>query len=158
MQYTWGMRNQIYPTDLTDRHWDCIKALVPAAKAGGRPRTLDMRQVINASLYIVVTGAQWRMLPRDDPNWQSVYTYFRTWRDAGTWQRIHDTLRAMVRRRAGRHKLSRPRIEVPKIADEGIPQLKCSLAWSSPPSVAVGDPERPQLAAFHVSGNSRREY
>ena len=60
--------------------------------------------MINAILYIVVTGAQWRMLPKDYPNWQSVYTYFRTWRDDGTWQRLHDTLRAAVRRRAGRHK------------------------------------------------------
>jgi len=78
--------------------------LIPSAKPGGRPRSVDMRQVINAMLYIVVTGAQWRMLPHDYPKWQTVYHYFRTWRDDGTWQRIHDTLRAEVRRRAGRHK------------------------------------------------------
>ncbi len=98
------MNTQPYPTDLLDRHWDCIKDLVPAAKEGGRPRSLEMRQVINAILYILVTGAQWRMLPKDYPKWQSVYYYFRSWRDDGTWQRIHDTLRAQVRRRAGRHK------------------------------------------------------
>jgi putative transposase len=98
------MKNQIYPTDLTDRQWNCIKDLIPSAKPGGRPRSLEMRQVINAILFIVVTGAQWRMLPKDYPKWQSVYSYFRTWRDDGTWQRIHDTLRAQVRRRAGRHK------------------------------------------------------
>src|SRR3954469_14816370 len=98
------MNTQTYPTDLADRHWDCIKDLIPAAKKGGRPRSLDMRQVINAILYILVTGAQWRMLPKDYPNWKSVYHYFRIWRDDGTWQRIHDTLRAEVRRRAGRHK------------------------------------------------------
>jgi putative transposase len=63
-----------------------------------------MRQVLNAILYILVTGAQWRMLPKDYPNWKSVYHYFRIWRDDGTWQRIHDTLRAEVRRKAGRHK------------------------------------------------------
>ena len=63
-----------------------------------------MRQVINAILYIVVTGCQWRMLPKDYPKWQTVYAYFRQWRDDGTWQRLHDTLRAEVRRRAGRHK------------------------------------------------------
>ena len=63
-----------------------------------------MRQVLNAILYIVVTGAQWRMLPKEYPKWQSVYHYFRKWRDDGTWQRLHDTLRAAVRRRAGRHK------------------------------------------------------
>jgi putative transposase len=98
------MQNQTYPTDLSDRHWDCIKDMLPVAKTGGRPRSLDMRQVINAILYILVTGAQWRMLPKDYPKWKSVYHYFRIWRDDGTWQRMHDTLRAEVRRKAGRHK------------------------------------------------------
>ena len=98
------MQNQIYPTDVTDRQWDCIKAYIPAAKPGGRPRSLELRQVRNAILYIVVTGSQWRMLPKDYPKWQSVYAYFRRWRDDGTWRRIHDHLRAAVRRRAGRHK------------------------------------------------------
>src|SRR6266566_5132812 len=104
-RYTWTMKkNQLYPTDLTDRQWDCIKELIPSAKPGGRPRTLDMRAVINGILYVVVSGCQWRMLPREYPAWQSVYTYFQQWREDGTWQRIHDTLRAQVRRRAGRHK------------------------------------------------------
>jgi putative transposase len=97
------MNNQIYLTDLTDRQWNCIKDLIPAAKPGGRPRTLQMRQVINAILSIVVTGAQWRMLPKDSPKGQSVYWYFRPWRDNGTWHRLHETVRAAVRRRAGRH-------------------------------------------------------
>jgi len=98
------MNTQTYPTDLTDRQWDYIKDLIPAAKSGGRPRSLDMRHLINAILYILVSGAQWRMLPKDYPKWKSVYHYFRIWRDDGTWQRIHDTLRAELRRRAGRHK------------------------------------------------------
>ena len=98
------MNTQTYPTDLADRHWDCIKDLIPAAKAGGRPRSLDMRQVINAILYVLVGRIQWRMLPQEYPNWKSVYHYFRCWRNDGTWQRIHDTLRAVVRRQAGRHK------------------------------------------------------
>src|SRR5512135_226342 len=96
--------NQLYPTDLTDRQWDGIKDLIPAAKPGGRPRSLEMRAVINAILYLVVSGCQWRMRPREYPAWQSVYTYFQQWRDDGTWQRIHDPLRAQVRQRAGRHK------------------------------------------------------
>ena len=102
--YAWDMHTPIYPTDLTDRQWDWIKDLIPPAKAGGRPRTLDMRQVINAILYVVVGGIQWRMLPREYPAWKSVYHYFRQWRDDGTWRRLHDTLRAVVRRKAGRHK------------------------------------------------------
>jgi putative transposase len=89
---------------LTDRQWEYIKELVPAAKPGGRPRTLDMRQVVNAILYLVVTGCQWRALPHEYPKWQSVYAYFRVWRVIGLWKRIHDTLRALVRQRAGRHK------------------------------------------------------
>ena len=98
------MATATYPTDLTDRQWQCIKDLIPPAKKGGRPRTLDMRPVINALLYLLVGGIQWRLLPRQYPAWQSVYYYFRRWRDDGTWKRIHDTLRARVRRRAGRHK------------------------------------------------------
>lgn len=89
---------------MTDRHWDCIKHDVPCAKTGGRPRTVDIRQVINAILYVLVTGCQWRQLPKDYPKWQTVYAYFRQWRDDGTWQRIHATLRARVRQQAGHHK------------------------------------------------------
>ncbi|GHO78976.1 IS5 family transposase [Ktedonobacter sp. SOSP1-85] len=95
---------QTYPTDLTDAQWYCIKELIPSAKPGGRPRSLQMRAVINAILYVVVTGCQWRMLPKEYPAWQSVYTYFRAFRRDGTWYCIHETLRARVRRRLGRHK------------------------------------------------------
>jgi putative transposase len=98
------VNNQIYPTDLTDSQWDIIQELIPKAKSGGRPRSLAMRQVINAILYVTVGGIQWRMLPKEYPKWQSVYSYFRSWRKEGIWQRIHDTLRAKVRRKAGRHK------------------------------------------------------
>jgi putative transposase len=98
------MRNQLYPTDVTDSQWNLSKELIPLAKPGGRPRTLDMRQVLNAILYVVVGGIKWRMLPREYPKWKSVDHYFRQWRDDGTWQRLHDTLRARVRQKAGRHK------------------------------------------------------
>jgi transposase len=64
--------NQVYPTDRTDRQWDGIKEFIPPAKPGGHPRTLEMRAVINAILYVTVTGCQWRMLPREYPAWQSV--------------------------------------------------------------------------------------
>ena len=83
---------QIYPTDLTDSQWNIIQHLIPPAKSGGRPRKLDMRMVVNGIVYIVVGGIQWRLLPKDYPKWQSVYTYFGQWRDNGTWQQIHDTL------------------------------------------------------------------
>lgn len=96
--------HQLYPSDLTDSQWNHIRDLIPLAKTGGRPRTLDMRLVVNAILYVVVGGIQWRMLPKEYPKWKSVYHYFWHWRNDGTWRRIHDTLRAKVRRRAGRHK------------------------------------------------------
>ena len=100
-----GMNSlQLYPTDMTDSQWDHIKELIPPAKLGGRPRTLNMRMVVNAIFYLVTSGIQWRMLPREYPKWKSVYHYFRTWRNDGTWQRIHDTLRARNREKEGRHK------------------------------------------------------
>lgn len=93
-----------YPTDLTDEQWNLIKDLIPPEKPGGRHRTLNMREIINAILYVTVSGIQWRLLPHDFPNWSSVYGYFRTWRNSGVWQRLHETLRAQVRQHAGRHK------------------------------------------------------
>lgn len=99
------MSNQLYPTDLTDSQWHLIQDLIPPAKSGGHPRALEMRQVLNAIFYLVVGGIPWRMLPREYPKWwQSVYHYFRQWRLSGVWPQIHDTLRAQVRRQAGRHK------------------------------------------------------
>ena len=98
------MTNQIYPTDLTDSQWNLIKELIPNAKPGGRPRSLNMRLVINAIFYVVVGGIKWRMMPRDYPKWKSVYHYFRRWRMSGDWQRIHDAIHAQLRIKAGGHK------------------------------------------------------
>jgi putative transposase len=98
------VKSKTYPSDLTDCQWHLIKELLPAAKPRGRPRELDVRQVVNAILYVVVGGIQWRMLPTEFPEWQSVYYYFRLWCKDGTWQRLHDTLRAKARQQAGRHK------------------------------------------------------
>jgi putative transposase len=95
---------QLYPTDLTDSQWNLIREMIPKASPGGRPRELEMRTVVNAIFYLVVSGIQWRMLPKEYPKWQSVYYYFRKWRKSGFWQRIHDTLRARVREKEGRHK------------------------------------------------------
>ena len=83
---------QLYPTDMTDSQWNLIKEMLPKVKPGGRPRTLDMRHVVNAIYYLVVGGIQWRMMPKEYPKWQRVYYYFREWRTNGLWKRIHDTL------------------------------------------------------------------
>src|SRR5919197_807098 len=91
------MSYQLYPSDLTDREWDYIKPLIPPAKPGGRHRVTDMRLTLNALFYLTRTGCAWRYLPREYPPWQTVYGYFRSWRVDGTWQRLHDRLRARVR-------------------------------------------------------------
>ena len=98
------MNEKLYPSDLTNEEWDYIKDLIPAAKPGGRPRTLSMREVLNAIFYVTKGGIQWRYLPKEFPNWKSVYDYFRQWKLQGLWVRIHDTLRAKVRAKQGRHK------------------------------------------------------
>lgn len=97
------MSPQRYPTDLTDSQWHLIKDWLPPPAKTGRPR-LDLREVINAVLYLVKGGIQWRLMPREFPCWQSVYTHFQRWRRDGTWRRIHDALRSRARRAAGRHK------------------------------------------------------
>ncbi len=91
-----------YPSDLTDAQWKRIEPLIPKAKPGGRPRTTEMRGVINAIMYLVRSGCSWRMLPRDFPPWGTVHYYFWKWRRCGVWKRIHDRLREQVRRQAGR--------------------------------------------------------
>jgi len=93
-----------YPTSLNRKRWDIISGLLPDAKPGGRPRTINLRQVLNAILYVRRSGCAWRLLPLDFPPWETVYGYFRNWIRNGTWQRIHETLRAYVRRKARRHK------------------------------------------------------
>ena len=93
---------QRYPTDLTDTEWTILAPLIPTAKPGGRPRTTDMREVVNAILYSLRSGCQWRMLPTNFPPHQTVYHYFRTWRRAGVWEQMHDSLRGDLREASGR--------------------------------------------------------
>src|SRR5918997_4799140 len=88
---------QRYPTDLTDTQWELIAPHIRALPGPGRPRTLDMRQVVNAILYLNRTGCQWEMLPKDFPNHNSVRYYFDKWTYDGTWQRIDDRLREAAR-------------------------------------------------------------
>lgn len=94
---------QPYPTDLSDAEWHILEPLIPSVKFGGRRAEHVRREIVNAILYALRTGCQWRMLPHDLPPWKTVYTYFRAWRVDGTWEQIHDRLRCQVRRAAGRH-------------------------------------------------------
>jgi putative transposase len=92
-----------YPTDLTDAQWAVVAPLLPPPKPGGRPRRIDMRQVLNALFYIDRTGCQWRYLPKEYPNWKTVYWYFTHFQDDGTWERLTDALRRRVRQQMGRN-------------------------------------------------------
>jgi len=92
-----------YPTDLTDEQWALLEPLLPPEAEGlGRPREVDLREVVNAILYLNRSGCQWDMLPHDLPPKSTVYDYFAKWRDDGTWQRLTDALRTQVRVAAGR--------------------------------------------------------
>ena len=91
-----------YGTDLSDAAWALVAPLLPPAKAGGRPRTTDLRAVVDAILYLLRTGCQWRMLPRDFPPWSTVHHYFRAWCNAGVWAGLHRALYARARVAAGR--------------------------------------------------------
>ncbi len=91
-----------YKTDLTDAQWNIIRPLIPRALPGGRPREVDMREVLNTLLYQARTGCQWDMLPHDLLPKSTAWEYFARWRDDGTWQRIVDALRAKVRVAEGR--------------------------------------------------------
>src|SRR5947208_5953536 len=91
-----------YPTDLTDRQWRRLEPHLPPAKPGGRPRSVEMRDLMDAILYVLRNGITWRALPHDFPPWKTVYHYFSTWRADGTWEAIHDALRAEVRVAVGR--------------------------------------------------------
>lgn len=86
-----------YPSDLTDEHWELVELLIPPPLWGGRPRDTDMREVLNAMLYIARSGCQWDMLPHDLPPKSTVYEYFAAWRENGIWQRMLDVLRGTVR-------------------------------------------------------------
>lgn len=86
-----------YPSDLTDEQWELIELLVPNERRRGRPREVEMREVVNALLYVSRSGCQWDMLPHDLPSKSTVYDYFAAWRDNGTWQRIVDVLRGTIR-------------------------------------------------------------
>ena len=93
-----------YETDLTDEQWQVIAPTIPKPKPGGRPRTIDIREVIDAVFYLLKSGCTWRLLPNDFPSWRIVYHYFSIWKKDGTWKKIHDKLRDKVRLQAGKKK------------------------------------------------------
>lgn len=98
------MNTERYASDLTDGEWAILEPLIRPAKPGGRPRTTNLREVLNGIFYLLKTGCQWRMLPKEFPKWKTVNDYYAKWRKDGTWQRLNDELREQVRTAAGRDK------------------------------------------------------
>lgn len=92
-----------YPSDLKDEEWEIIEPLIPPALPGGRPRTTNMRELLNAIFYIVRSGCHWNMIPIDFPPKSTVFYYFNRWSQDGTWQSINDALRMKVRVKIGKH-------------------------------------------------------
>ena len=97
------MTRPSYSSDPTDEQWALLAPVLPAAKPGGRPRAVDLREVLQGILYVLRSGCAWRLLPHELPPWQTVYKYFRRWMQDGTWDRIQEAVRPVVREREGRN-------------------------------------------------------
>jgi putative transposase len=91
-----------YPSDLNDAQWALVEPFVRGNPFGPQPVVHPRHEVLNAILYVSRTGVQWRYLPHDFPDWQSVYAYFRHWKKDGILKLVHDVLRGKVRQKAGR--------------------------------------------------------
>ncbi len=96
------MARQSYPTDLTDDEWRVLEPLIPPAQPGGRPRSVDPREIVNAIRYVLRSGGAWRLLPHEFPKWPTVYAYFRRWERDGTWERVAGSVRRQLRVALGR--------------------------------------------------------
>jgi transposase len=92
----------LYSTDLSESEWRLLKPLLPCPSHTGRPRRWKLRLIVNAIFYQLKSGCPWRLLPREYPPWQTVYSCFRKWRDDGTWEQIHTRLREKLRRALAR--------------------------------------------------------
>lgn len=90
-----------YASNLTNRQWPVIRQLLPKPSGRGN-KPIGRRWIVNAILYVIRTGCQWRMLPSDFPNWSTVYGVFWRWRNGGVWEEVHDALRAKIRRSSGK--------------------------------------------------------
>lgn len=96
------MKRKPYPTDLPDKEWQALQPMLPPPARRGRPREVDLREIVNALLYLVVAGCAWRMLPHDFPPHETVYYYFRAWRDTDLFVQLNKDLREKVRILEGR--------------------------------------------------------
>ena len=91
-----------YSTDLSDKAWNILEPLIPEAKPGGRPRSVNIREIMNAIMYRARTGCAWELLPHDFPPSMTVYDYFNKWSEDGTWEKINAALVRELRITEGR--------------------------------------------------------
>lgn len=99
------MSRKAYKSELTDAEWLLIEPLIPPAKTGGHPRTVNMREIINGIFYVLKTGCSWEMLPNDLPPSSTVYYYFRLFTNKGVWLAMNRQLRRQARKGFGRNEL-----------------------------------------------------
>ncbi len=99
------MERESYSSDLTDLEWELIEPLIPPAKTGGHPRTVDIREILNGLFYVMRTGCAWSMIPHDLPPYSTVYSYFRKWQKRQVWAKINLVLRRSLRELDGKDPL-----------------------------------------------------
>ena len=117
--------NLRYPSDLSDAEWVLVAPMIPPARRGGRRRSVDVREVLNAIFYVLSTGCQWKAMPKDLPPKSTAHFYFMLWDWDGTLERIHEALYVAVREAAGREASPTAAIidsQTAKAAQKGAPR------------------------------------
>lgn len=126
-------KRRVYATDLTDAQWAVLQPLLPAPTRTGRPRTVDLREVLNALFYVVRSGCAWRLLPHEFPGWTTVRSYVDLWARAGIWERLNDVLSEQVRQHDGRESTSSAAIldsQSVKTTEVGGHAASMGVSWS----------------------------